>query len=238
MSFKKTYKLFGRSAILITWEAKIDSDILKDITLFKQKIIENISDKIVDVIIGYHSIAVKYNEDINSLVDEIQGLEIIYKSSINLKQVENFIWEIPVCYDEVFGFDLQIISERNKIEISEIIKLHAQQIYTVYFIGFLPGFLYLGGLNKQLHMPRKETPRLKVACGSVAIGAQQTGVYPAESAGGWNIIGKTPVSFFDVHKENPCFAKAGDCIRFMPISKETFYHFEEKGCVLKKNILR
>jgi inhibitor of KinA len=238
VSFKKTYKPYGRSAILIAWEAKIDAAILKDMTQFKQGVLQHISDKIIEVIIGYHSLVITYKKDISSLVDEIQALEMIYKSSINLKKTQNFIWEIPVCYDTVFGIDLQVISEKNKVEISDIIKFHSQQIYTVYFIGFLPGFLYLGGLNKQLYMPRKETPRLKVVSGSVAIGGQQTGVYPSESAGGWNIIGKTPVSFFDVHKDNPCFAKAGDRIQFLPISKETFYHYEQKGCVLKKNILR
>jgi inhibitor of KinA len=238
VSFKKTYKPYGRSAILIAWESKIDAAILKDMTQFKQGVLQHISDKIIEVIIGYHSLVITYKKDISSLVDEIQALEMIYKSSINLKKTQNFIWEIPVCYDVIFGIDLQVISEKNKVEISDIIKFHSQQIYTVYFIGFLPGFLYLGGLNKQLYMPRKETPRLKVASGSVAIGGQQTGVYPSESAGGWNIIGKTPVSFFDVHKENPCFAKAGDCIQFLPISKETFYHYEQKGCVLKKNLLR
>ena len=238
MSFKKTYKPYGRSAILIAWEAKIDAAILKDMTQFKQGVLQHISDKIIEVIIGYHSLVITYKKDISSLVDEIQALESIYKSSLNLKKVQNFIWEVPVCYDAVFGIDLQVISERNKVEISDIIKFHSQQIYTVYFIGFLPGFLYLGGLNKQLYMPRKKTPRLKVASGSVAIGGQQTGVYPSDSAGGWNIIGKTPVSFFDVHKENPCFAKAGDRIQFLPISKETFYHYEQKGCVLKKNLLR
>ena len=238
MSFKKTYKPYGRSAILIAWEAKIDTTVLRDMTQFKQGVLQHISDKIIEVIIGYHSLVITYKKDISSLVDEIQALESIYKSSLNLKKVQNFIWEVPVCYDAVFGIDLQVISERNKVEISDIIKFHSQQIYTVYFIGFLPGFLYLGGLNKQLYMPRKKTPRLKVASGSVAIGGQQTGVYPSDSAGGWNIIGKTPVSFFDVHKENPCFAKAGDRIQFLPISKEMFYHYEQKGCVLKKNLLR
>ena len=82
----------------------------------------------------------------------------------------------------------------------------------------MPGFLYLGGLNKTLHTPRKSTPRLDIKKGAVAIGGNQTGVYPNPSPGGWNIIGNSPINFFDVSKETPCFAKPGDAIQFYPIS--------------------
>jgi inhibitor of KinA len=114
------------------------------------------------------------------------------------------------------------------LEIPEIIKLHSQNPYRVYFIGFLPGFLYLGGLNKQLFFDRKSNPRLKVAQGTVAIGGEQTGVYPSESSGGWNIIGKTPLVFFNIHEDIPCFAKAGDFIKFIPIDKEEFLKIKKE----------
>jgi len=237
VSLKKTYKSFGRTAILIEWEAKVEDVILKDITLFKQKLIHAISDNIVDVIIGYHTLVIKYNKDINSLVDEIQRLKSIYNSSVDSINTENFLWEIPVCYDAAFGVDLELISERNKLTIPEIIKLHTQQIYTVYFIGFLPGFLYLAGLNEKLCIPRKETPRLKVAKGSVAIGGQQTGIYPSESAGGWSLIGKTPISFFEVKRENPCFAKGGDKIKFISISMKDFLSLKENRVSIKRQPL-
>jgi len=90
----------------------------------------------------------------------------------------------------------------------------------VFFIGFLPGFLYLGGLNERIAMPRKATPRLRVPKGAVAIGGSQTGVYPAESSGGWNIIGNSPVLFFNIENLDPCFAKTGDKISFERISLE------------------
>ena len=114
--------------------------------------------------------------------------------------------------------DLDEISKEKGLTKQEIIQLHSETIYTVYFIGFLPGFLYLGGLDESLHMPRKSSPRLQIIKGAVAIGENQTGVYPSSSPGGWNIIGNSPINFFDVTKDKPCFAKAGDKIQFRSIS--------------------
>ena len=132
------------------------------------------------------------------------------------------LWKIPVCYDAVFGIDLKTISEEKNLPIEAIVKHHSQTIYTVYFIGFLPGFLYLGGLNETLYMPRKSTPRLKIEKGAVAIGGSQTGVYPSDSPGGWNIIGNSPIEFFNPKLKTPCFAKAGDHIIFQPISLSAY----------------
>ena len=100
--------------------------------------------------------------------------------------------------------------------------MHTSSQYLVYFLGFQPGFLYLGGLDSRLHNPRRSNPRLRVDRGAVAIGGEQTGIYPQDSPGGWNIIGKSPVDFFDVSKSRPCFAKAGDYVQFKPVDVATF----------------
>ena len=118
------------------------------------------------------------------------------------------------------------MSQSLNLEILEIIKIHTESIYTVFFIGFLPGFLYLGGLNSKLFFDRKPNPRLNVEVGSVGIGGEQTGVYPVNSAGGWNIMGRTPINFFDLKLSNPCFAKAGDQIKFSVITKKEFLELE------------
>lgn len=109
------------------------------------------------------------------------------------------------------------IVKKNRSE-QDIIALHTKPNYTVFCIGFLPGFLYLGGLDKALHFPRKQMPRLQIESGAVGIGGTQTGVYPCESPGGWNIIGNSPLSFFNMARAIPCFAKPGDQIDFYPIS--------------------
>ena len=226
MTFQPTYKLFGESAILIEWPSKIDEIILNDICNFKNTIENNIQLK--DCIVGYNSILLVYNFVIENTVSKIQFLQDLYqKKTISEKSI-NTHWKIPVCYDATFGIDLEYISKELKISIEEVVRLHTEAIYTVYFIGFLPGFLYLGGLNEQIAIPRKATPRLVVPKGSVAIGGNQTGVYPNESSGGWNIIGNSPISFFDAQNKEPCFAKTGDKITFESVSLEEYQQVQNQ----------
>lgn len=228
MNKKPTYKQFGEKAILVEWQAIIDDEILNDILLFVEKIKANKKINYIDLIQGYNSLTIIYKKFIENFGEEVALLKSVYSSTLKIAKQDYFLWEIPVCYDLEFGIDLQELSKKSSLEIDEIIKNHSETIYKVFFIGFLSGFLYLGGLNEQLFFDRKPNPRLHVAKGSVAIGGMQTGVYPQNSAGGWNVIGKTPIDFFDVNKPNPCFAKAGDFIKFNPISLDEFYQLEKE----------
>ena len=228
MGHKTTYKPYGDSAILIDWHAEISISISNDILEFYKKIKDLKDTNIVEVIIGYSSLTIVFKKRITDYFKEVKSLKEVYNlKDISFKRTP-FIWQIPVCYDVEFGKDLQEMSNITKLEISEIITLHSEKLYRVYFIGFLPGFCYLGGLNERLFLERKPNPRLHVAKGSVAIGGKQTGIYPAESAGGWNIIGKTPVDFFNVCLEHPCFVKAGDFIKFITVGKEEFFQIEKE----------
>ena len=219
---KLTYKPFGNCAILIEWPAIIDEKILKNILNFKNAIQKNSIKVIVDIVPTYNSITIFYHTTIENIDNEILALKAIYNEQHTLKITENYLWKIPVCYDKKFGIDLEEISKEKGLSIGQIINIHSSQIYTVYFIGFLPGFLYLGGLDKKLHFERRSNPRLVVEKGAVGIGSSQTGVYPQESSGGWNIIGNSPIQFFDRKKEHPCFAKAGDKVQFIPIDIKTY----------------
>jgi inhibitor of KinA len=241
LRYNHTYKPFGDSAILIEWSSEIDESILQDILLFKNKISSQKSIPYSDLIIGYNSLTIKYTDVFLDFFIEIDKLKSIYKLDFSFKKEERFLWEIPVCYHLDFGIDLKEISKKKNLTIEEIIKLHSEKRYTVFFIGFLPGFLYLGGLDSKLFYDRKPNPRLKVSKGAVAIGGKQTGVYPTSSAGGWNIIGRTPITFFDIEKSNPCFAKAGDKIIFKPISLDKFHQIEkdihENKYIITKTLL-
>ena len=228
MGKKTTYKQFGEKAILVEWQAIIDDGILNDMLLFVEKIKAHKEINYIDLIQGYNSLTIIYKKFIENFGEEVALLKSVYSSTLKIAKQDYFLWEIPVCYDLEFGIDLQELSKKSSLQIDEIIKRHSETIYKVFFIGFLPGFLYLGGLNEQLFFDRKPNPRLHVAKGSVAIGGMQTGVYPQNSAGGWNVIGKTPINFFDVNKPNPCFAKAGDFIKFKPISLDEFYQLEKE----------
>lgn len=222
LQYKLTYKPYGAHSILIEWPTEIHRDILNDVLCFKQIIENKYIKEEVQLKSAYNSLLVFYVLGINNIYNEISTLKSAYETMSGLNKPTFRRWNIPVCYDDEFGIDLDEISSRNNISKSDIIRLHSTSIYTVYFIGFLPGFLYLGGLKKELHIPRKSTPRLVVEKGAVAIGRNQTGVYPNASPGGWNIIGNTPIDFFDVNSNPPCFAKAGDQIQFYPISRKEF----------------
>lgn len=131
--------------------------------------------------------------------------------------------EIPVCYDQSFGLDIQEVATHAKLSIEQVIAMHAETIYAVYMIGFLPGFAYLGGMDKQLTTPRKPSPRLSIPAGSVGIGGEQTGIYPLTSPGGWQIIGRTPLVMFNIEKDQPSRLQPGNKVVFKPIGMEEFH---------------
>ena len=212
-----TYKPFGKRAILVQWDADYDVNVLEIILNFKNSILKKRTKAILEVITAYNSITIIYEDVIENIYDEILALKSIYLNCDSSNIVKKRLWKIPVCYDPKFGVDLEEVSVKNNLNYSEVIGCHSTTIYTLYFIGFLPGFLYLGGLDKMLHFPRKKTPRLLVEKGAVGIGGSQTGVYPQESSGGWNIIGNSPIQFFDRKRKEPCFAKPGDKVQFIPI---------------------
>ena len=239
MKFQLTYKLFGRSAILIEWPANISQEIIQEIISFERQIKE--IDAILDTIIAYNSLLIRYQ---NPIVDKeltISQLKNKYTASSYVIKQDQFLWEIPVCYDASFGIDLEEIANKKKCSVTDIIRLHTETDYIVYFIGFQPGFLYLGGLHQNLHIPRKSNPRVRVDKGSVGIGGAQTGVYPQNSSGGWNIIGKSPLNFFNMKATNPCFAKSGDRIQFVAVDIHTFYQIEREVInqefIIKKRLL-
>jgi len=227
--FELTYKPFGEHAILIEWPSEISEEVLSNIVGFKNKIEEDIN--LQDIIVGYNSLVLVSEYKIEEVNEKMYSLNELYKQPLKTETQKTTHWEIPVCYDQQFGVDLEYISKTNAMAIEEIIRLHTEPIYTVYFVGFLPGFLYLGGLNERIAIPRKSTPRMRVPKGSVAIGGNQTGIYPDESSGGWNIIGNSPISFFDVKKDSPCFAKTGDTISFKPVSFEKYKKIENLNTV-------
>ncbi len=220
MSFNLTFKPYGERSVLIEWPSVISEQILEDIIRFKTAIEEKNIKSIVELKSSYNSLLISYNSICRNFENEVDMLKNIYFSSKLNNDMMSVLWKIPICYDAFFGIDLQHISDLTSLSKNEIIRLHYDAIYTVYFIGFLPGFLYLGGLDDCLKVPRKATPRLKIEKGSVGIGGNQTGIYPSESPGGWNIIGNSPISFFDVTKKVPCFAKPGDKITFQSITQK------------------
>jgi len=141
--------------------------------------------------------------------------------------VNTRVIEMPVCYDALFSEDIPRICDHTGLTREEVIAIHTGTLYRVYMIGFLPGFPYLGELPEVLHVPRLEKPRLSVPKGSVGIGGTQTGIYPIESPGGWNIIGRTPLDLYYLERVEPFLIRAGDQLKFRSISLETFNKIKE-----------
>jgi len=225
--FNPTYKPFGKKAILIEWPNKISESILYDILRFKENIRTSYNN-FKDITTAYNTLTVNLN-NIDLMIDiEIVKLKKIYKNNTVIKSLKNYLWHIPVCYNSALAVDLENVLEIKNMSLKKLIKRHSEPIYTVYFLGFLPGFPYLGGLPNILHMPRKAMPKNSVTQGSVGIGGQQTGIYTTDSPGGWHIIGKTPLLFFDANKKEPCLLKAGDKIKFESVSKEQFLTIKEQ----------
>jgi KipI family sensor histidine kinase inhibitor len=136
--------------------------------------------------------------------------------------------EIPVCYGGEFGPDLNEVAALRGMSAEQVIELHASVEYLVYFLGFVPGFAYLGELAEELVTPRLATPRKKVAAGSVGVAGNQTGVYPFATPGGWRLLGRTPVKMFQVGREELSLLSIGDRVRFVPISSERFAALEKE----------
>lgn len=137
------------------------------------------------------------------------------------------IVELPVCYDPSLGPDLAHVAEVNGLTPETVIQLHTAPLYPIYMIGFTPGFPYLGGLSEKLHTPRLSSPRTRVPAGSVGIANNQTGIYPIDSPGGWQLIGQCPVKLFDPLRKDPILLKAGDRLKFKAISLDEFKTLKE-----------
>ena len=133
--------------------------------------------------------------------------------------MEKKVLQVPCCYD---GPDLDGMTALTGLSREEIIAIHSGVDYKIYMMGFLPGFVYLGGLDKRICLPRVETPRTRIEPGSVGIGGSQTGVYPVASPGGWRILGRTYLKFYDPNRTEPILCRAGQYIRFVPISREAY----------------
>lgn len=136
---------------------------------------------------------------------------------------ERKILKVPCCYGARFGLDLGDMEEYTGLDREEIIHIHCSVDYKIYMLGFLPGFVYLGGLDERIHMPRLDSPRKRILPGAVGIGGNQTGVYPMESPGGWRLIGGTPIDFYDPYREPATLCEAGMYIRFEPITIDDYY---------------
>ena len=217
----------GDSALLLQFEQRIGEDVNRRISatvkLLKMQQIEGI----VDMIPAYASLLVQYNPLVIRYEEIYKRVSAIVKMDTKVESMEKKVWEIPVLYGGELGPDFSYVAEHAGISGEELIRLHSEKDYLVYMLGFLPGFTYLGGLEEKLHTPRLENPRVKIPAGSVGIGGSQTGVYPVDSPGGWQLIGRTPVKMYDPEKQDPILVQPGEYIHFYSITDSEYAKISE-----------
>lgn len=230
--FKAKISQISETAALVEFGRKISEDINKKVRTFCTYLDEKPFYGMVEYVPTFTSVSVIYNpldmksespyEVVKVILDNI-----ISKLDFSLEDEEHIV-EIPVCYGGEFGQDIEQVAKINNITVDEVIKIHSEGKYLVYMIGFAPGFPYLGGMSEKIAAPRRESPRIAIPAGSVGIAGMQTGVYPIETPGGWQLIGKTPLKLFDLKRNSKSLLKAGDIVKFYPISYEEYVQLKEE----------
>ena len=214
--------MLGERAILLQWSWDFSEENLYWLLEVQKFVANKLVKSKVEVINTYNSLLVIYDLTINVVYDGFIILKSTDFSIIKNEESKSQLYKIPVCYDAQFALDIDFLSAQNELSKQEIIDLHTAPEYLLYFMGFLPGFLYLGGMHKKLSVPRKTEPRLKIEKGAVGIAENQAGIYPKSSPGGWQIIGNCPLNFFDPHAENPSPFSAGDRIKLYEVDKQEY----------------
>lgn len=212
----------GDSSILIQFGNAIDPDINARIAATVQLMKEQHIEGVVDIIPAFCSLLINYDPRVISYEEMRTRMEKILSVEIAAGARKKKVFEIPVCYGGEFGPDLATIAEHAGLSEQEVIDIHTSTDYLIYMLGFLPGFTYLGGLDERIHTPRLANPRIRIPAGSVGIGGSQTGIYPMDSPGGWQLMGLTPVKTYDPDREVPILVEAGDYIRFVPVDRAEY----------------
>lgn len=226
------YLQAGDQALNIEFGNEISQEINRKIRAMTLAIEREKIEGIVEIVPTYRSLMVHY-KPLQIEYEKLIG--ILKKLESNLKNIDlpaPEVIEIPTLYGGEYGPDIENVAKHNKLSIKEVIKIHTSKEYLIYMLGFTPGFSYLGGMDQRIATPRLQSPRTKIPGGSVGIAGEQTGIYPIDSPGGWQLIGRTPLNLFDPEKKDPILLKAGNYVAFKPIDEEEYKKMKkevEKG---------
>jgi len=216
------FLLMGDRGLLLEFGDEISPEINQKVRRMALSIQAKAVAGIVETVPTYRSLLILYNPLVILLEELKRRLKEIEEGLQQSPLPEPKLTRIPVAYGGEYGPDLESVAGYHRSTTNEIIRLHCSRPYLIYLIGFMPGFPYMGELPEALVTPRLKTPRLVVPRGSVAIAQKQTGIYPMDSPGGWQILGRTPVKLFDPEKEPPAYLRMGDLVQFYPITDKEF----------------
>lgn len=217
----------GDTVLVLEFGDKIDWRISRRVNVLDRRIRRAPLEGVVETVPTFRSLAVHYDPD--RIGFAVLGEQLLALAEhADPGESATRLWRIPGCYDADFGPDLHSVGEKAGMTPGQVIDCHASKEYLVYMMGFLPGFPYMGDVPEAIALPRLETPRTRVPQGSIAIATAMTAVYTLESPGGWHILGRTPVRFFDIAHEQPALLAPGDRVTFEPVAREDFESIHER----------
>ena len=227
---KPTISPVGDRAISIDFGQVIDPTINRHIRQTIERIKELQLDGIIELVPTYCALLVEYDAMLYSYSEICNIIEpTLEEGMTNTTNELVTVVEVPTVYGGEFGPDLSFVASHNHLSEDEVISIHSGTDYLVYMLGFIPGFTYLGGMDLRIATPRLSSPRTLIPAGSVGIAGEQTGTYPSDSPGGWQIIGRTPVTMYDMSKAQAALLKAGDYVRYVPIDESEFHRIKTLG---------
>lgn len=212
-----TFQPVGDAALLIRFGEQIDPLTNQRVHALAQRLEQAGVPGLGECVPGYASLLVHYDPQECVYGDLLARVKELFDTHGNVVDLQPGKVDIPVVYGGDFGPDLGFVAEHTGLSEAEVIRLHSAGDYVVYMMGFMPGFPYLGGLDRRIAAPRLPTPRSRIPAGSVGIAGDATGVYPLESPGGWRIIGRTFLNLFDPHSNRPFLLNPGEIVRFVPV---------------------
>ena len=223
---KIRYLIAGDSTLIVEFGEEISPHINEKVRSLMHYLEKKDLDGIVEMVPTYRSLAIHYDPmtlEIKDLKTEIDKGEHEFVCNSSAGRVV----EVPVLYGGEYGPDIANVARHNGITEEEVIERHSSKEYLVHMLGFTPGFPYLGGMDEKIATPRLKVPRAMVQGGSVGIAGSQTGIYPVDSPGGWQIIGRTPMKLFDVNREEKFLFAPGDILKFTPVDSDEYKKIEE-----------
>lgn len=220
-------KTYGDSGLRIQFGSAISVKTNRAVRSFAAMLEKEKIAGVLEWIPTYTAISILYDPYIISFADLERALVALQDQWCDTELPAADVIHIPTCYGGDKGPDLQYVAQHNQLNEADVIAIHSGRPYLIYMMGFTPGFPYLGGMSERIATPRLAEPRPQVAVGSVGIAGEQTGIYPLESPGGWQIIGRTPMKLFDPNREVPILPKVGDYLKFYPVSSDQYEEIEE-----------
>jgi inhibitor of KinA len=223
------FATLGDRALVVHFGDQIDTPTFQAIRALSRQLEATPPKGMIEFVPAFTTVAIYYDPLRTSESELTLQVGDLVTTADTSAEPQPRVVEIPVCYGGEFGSDLEFVAKHAKLTPQEVIEIHAAADYLVYMIGFAPGFPYLGGMSSKIAAPRRSSPRLRIPAGSVGIAGDQTGIYPLETPGGWQLIGRTPAALFRPEQEPPTLLQAGDIVRFRAITPEQFRELMEQS---------